>query len=715
MMLVALLQMSGMFAPPREPVRMAAVRVASAITIDGRLDEPAWRATSIAGGWRKIDPDQGTPASAATDARIAFDREYVYVAIVAHDSVGAPAPRVRNLQRDFRFDENDAVAVVFDAFDDQRTGQIFQTTAAGNQRDAQFLVGQGIDQDWDVPWRVRTVVTDSGWTAEMAIPWSSLRYPDGQRPWRVNFYRGLRRLDEFSSWSLVPRGISMARTDYAGYVDGLEPPRSRAPLQLQPYMRSQSDWAEAPLPRRNTQTVGGELKWKPSVTTVVDVTVNTDFAQAEVDRQVVNLTRFSPFFPERRQFFLENRALFSAGLPGRVEPFFSRSIGLASNGEPVPILFGGRAIRRTATSSSGMLLVKQGAADRLTSSEIGVARSTVNLGSQSRLGALLVGRHDRGRDAESGWHGTLAVDAFTQMTSSAGLGGSFASTRRSTGGGDGYAGHVSLTQSASYLWSDVTAEFVSAGFSPDAGFLARQDYAQLSSNAFFDLRPRWLPSSVRSAQPYLFGSLVKQASTMGFLEAQVQASPLSLRWQNAASADLGVEWNWQRLDEPFVLVPGVRSASGDYAYTRLTASAAGNPASALAWSTSGSVGRYFSGRLATVSGSLSWSPDPRVALRTSYTANRLTGFSESEDAITHLLAPELRLALNPQLQLATFYQFNTAARRGSVNMRFAWELAPLSFVYVIWNGQRVIDGLSMARRPSESDQLTVKFSYLFRR
>jgi hypothetical protein len=202
---------------------------------------------------------------------------------------------------------------------------------------------------------------------------------------------------------------------------------------------------------------------------------------------------------------------------------------------------------------------------------------------------------------------------------------------------------------------------------------------------------------------------------MGFLEAQVQASPLSLRWQNAASADLGVEWNWQRLDEPFVLVPGVRSASGDYAYTRLTASAAGNPASALAWSTSGSVGRYFSGRLATVSGSLSWSPDPRVALRTSYTANRLTGFSESEDAITHLLAPELRLALNPQLQLATFYQFNTAARRGSVNMRFAWELAPLSFVYVIWNGQRVIDGLSMARRPSESDQLTVKFSYLFRR
>jgi len=407
--------------------------------------------------------------------------------------------------------------------------------------------------------------------------------------------------------------------------------------------------------------------------------------------------------------------LFSAGIPGRVQPFFSRSIGLAGNGEPVPILFGGHVIRRTATSSSGMLLVKQGGADGLVASEIGVARSSVNLGAQSRVGALLVRRRDRPQDGASGWHGTLALDGFSQVTSSVGLGGSFASTRRSTGGGDGYAGHLSLSQSAAYLRGDLTAEFVSKGFAPDAGFVAREDYAQLSSNAFFDMRPRWIPASVRSLQPYLPGSLVKQASTLGFLEAQVQASPLSLRWQNAASADIGVEWSWQRLDAPFVLVPGVRSEAGDYAFTRVTASVEGNPASIFAWSTSGSIGRYFSGRLATASGAVSWSPDPRVALRTSYTANALSRFGDTPTVTTHLLARELRPALNPQLQLASFYQYNTAARRGSLNVRFAWELAPLSFLHVIWNAQRAIEGPAAARRPSESDQITVKLSYLLRR
>ncbi len=195
------------------------------------------------------------------------------------------------------------------------------------------------------------------------------------------------------------------------------------------------------------------------------------------------------------------------------------------------------------------------------------------------------------------------------------------------------------------------------------------------------MRPRWIPASVRGLKPYLSGSLVTQASTLGFLEAQVQASPLSLRWQNAASADIGVEWNGQRLDAPFMLVPGVRSDAGDYAFTRMTASAAGNPASAFAWSTSGSIGRYFSGRLATAGGALSWSPDPRVAFRTSYTANALSSFGNTPTVTTHLLAPELRLALNPQLQLASFYQYNTAARRGSLNVRFAWELAPLSLRY----------------------------------
>ena len=711
-----LLQSVPVFPPPAAPPRTTAVRTPTPLVVDGKLDEAAWQSAPVAGGWRQVDPDQGAAATVGTDARITFDDRHIYVAFVARDSAGAPAPSVRNLRRDFRFDENDVVAVVFDPFDDQRTGFLFQVTAAGNQRDALFLNGQGLDQDWDVPWRARTAVTDSGWTAELAIPWSALRYPDGPRSWRVNFYRGLRRRDEVSSWSPVPRAIPPMRTDYAGIVDGLEPPRAASPVQLQPYLLAQSGRLRASGGNRTTQAIGGEVKWQPSASTVVDVTVNTDFAQAEVDRQVVNLSRFSPFFPERRPFFLENRALFSTGVEGRLQPFFSRRVGLGSDGVPVPLEFGGRVIRRTATSSSGVLVVRQGASEALASSEIGVARSTRNLGERSRVGAMLVGRHDRRVGDAAQWHGTMALDGFSQLTPTLALDGSLAATRRSTVGGDGLAGHVSLQQSTSSLMGGMSVEFVDDGFAPEAGFIARQNYVEMSGGGILDLRPRWLPRGVRSYQPNLDVSVIRTASRFDFLEAQVRVSPLSFRSQTAASADIGLEVNWQQLDEPFQLVPGATTSAGSTVFPRVTAGLASNPAAEVSWGVDGGLGGYFNGRLASLDGRFNWTPDPRIAIAARYSANRLSGFDSLAAAVTtHLLVPELRLALNPRVQLATFYQFNTAARRGSMNLRFAWELAPLSFLYVIWNGERAVQGLPAVRRPVGGDQISVKFAYLLRR
>jgi hypothetical protein len=717
-MLIAalLLQVTGGFPPPTDPLRVTAVRTRTAMVIDGRLDEPVWQQATPATGWRKNNVDQGAPASAPTDVRVAYDAQYIYVAFVARDSVGVEPPRVRNLQRDFRFDENDVVSVVFDPFRDQRSGQIFQVTPAGNQRDSQLLVGQGIDQEWDVPWRARTTVSDSGWTAELAIPWSSLRYPDGARTWGVNFYRGLRRKNEVTTWSPVPRGLSFARTDYAGLLDGLEPPRARTPVQLQPYVRTRVGRFGVPGAAQTAGDAGGEVKWQPSAGTVVDLTVNTDFAQAEVDRQVVNLTRFSPFFPERRQFFLENRALFAAGVAGRIQPFFSRSIGRGEDGTPVPIAFGARFIRRTSRANSGMLFVRQGRGGALASSDVGVARGTVNLGAQTRLGAMIVGRRDAVDGTDDRLHGTAVVDAFSQLTPTLGVAASVSATQRSLAGGNGVASNVSITQAGRSLYTDLTAEVVGKHYQPEAGFVARQDYGQVATSSFFDLRPSWLPASVRSYSPTMTANLIHRASTREFQEAHVAVSPLAVQWQSAASASLGVDVNWQRLDVPFTLVPGIQAPAGDYAFTRATASLGSNPAGVLAWSLSGSAGRYFDGALVRAEGAATWTPDPRVAIRLSYTPNQLRGYGDSSArATTHLVAPELRLAINPRIQLTGFYQYNTAVRQGSLNVRGAWEFAPLSFLYVVWNNRRQIDGLLAARGSVPADQLTIKAAYLFRR
>jgi hypothetical protein len=717
-MLIAALfvQVVGSFPPPANPPRVTAVRTERAISIDGRLDEPVWQQAPAASGWRKINVAEGTAASTPTDVRVAYDAQHVYLAFIAYDSMRATPPRVRNMQRDFVFAENDVVSVVFDPFRDQRSGQIFQVTPAGNQRDSQLLVGQGIDQDWDVPWRVRTSVTDSAWIAELAIPWSSLRYPDGAETWGVNFYRGLRRKNEVTAWSPVPRGLSFARTDYAGLLDGIAPPRARTPVQWQPYVRTRVGRFGVPSAALTASDAGGEVKWQPSAGTVVDLTVNTDFAQAEVDRQVVNLTRFSPFFPERRQFFLENRALFAAGVAGRIQPFFSRSIGRSEDGTPVPLAFGARFIRRTSAVNTGMLVVRQGRDGPTALSDVAVVRSTVNRGARTRFGAMLVGRRDAVDDSPVRVHGTAVIDAFSQLTPTFGVNASASMTQRSLADGNGMAGNVSFTQAGTALFADLSAEVVGRHYRPEAGFVARQDYTQVNTSEFFALRPSWLPDAIRSYAPSMTASMIHRASTREFQEAHIDVRPLSVQWQSAASASVGVDINWQRLDVPFTLVPGIQVPVGDYAYTRATAAVASNPASALAWSVAGSAGRYFDGILVRAEGSATWTPDPRVAIRLSYTPNQFRDYGDSSArATTHLVAPELRLAVNPRIQLTSFYQFNSAVRQGSLNVRGAWEFAPLSFVYVVWNSRRPIDGLQAARRTVAADQLTVKVTYLFRR
>jgi hypothetical protein len=238
----------------------------------------------------------------------------------------------------------------------------------------------------------------------------------------------------------------------------------------------------------------------------------------------------------------------------------------------------------------------------------------------------------------------------------------------------------------------------------------------VGTSTFFDLRPAWLPAAVRSYAPSMTANVIHRASTREFQEAHLEVRPLSLQWQTAASASLGVELAWQRLDVPFTLVPGIQVPVGDYAYTRATMALGSNPASALAWTFSGSAGRYFNGVLARAEGSATWTPDARVAVRLSYTPNQFLEYGDSATrGTTHLVAPELRLALNPRLQVTSFYQYNTAVRQGSLNVRGAWEFAPLSFLYVVWNSRREIAGLPAARGSVPADQLTIKAVYLFRR
>jgi hypothetical protein len=267
------------------------------------------------------------------------------------------------MRRDFETTQNDNFQVVLDPLHDTRSAVSFQVTPFGALRDLQaFDGGDQTNADWDGVWRARTVRSDSGWSVEIEIPWASLRYVRDGRAWGVNFARFARRTVELSGAVPWPRQFSPYRMTFAADLVGLEPPPASANIRMRPFALGESSRESDR--NRSLGRIGGEVLWSPTANALLELTANTDFAQADVDRQVVNLRRFSVFFPERRQFFLENTDVINPkGIDGEytVQPFFSRRIGLADDGTPLPITGGGRYSWRTSRASAGALLIRQGA------------------------------------------------------------------------------------------------------------------------------------------------------------------------------------------------------------------------------------------------------------------------------------------------------------------------------------------------------------------
>ena len=383
-------QAQDVFPPPENPPVLEASRTDSELRIDGHLDEADWEKALPVSGFTQEEPEQGAAPSFDTEVRVLFDDKNLYIAAICFDSEGSDGIRVQDLRRDFDFFENDVFGVSLDPFNDGRNAIIFQVNPYGVLRDLQVTDGNEFNIDWDATYEARTTIKEDRWIAEIAIPWNVLRYSQEQNTWGINFVRGIRRLGEFSGWSLWPRVFTPYRMDYAGILDNIEPPPPSTNLRVQPYMvvRDERIGETDGLLDAVTPEIGGDIKWAITSNTVLDLTVNTDFAQADADRQVVNLSRFSVFFPERRAFFLENASLFRMGSTLAALPFFSRRIGLDDTGQPIPIDAGARLISNTENRSVGALVVRQRGNESSPASHFGVARYSQNLGENNRIGAL---------------------------------------------------------------------------------------------------------------------------------------------------------------------------------------------------------------------------------------------------------------------------------------------------------------------------------------
>jgi hypothetical protein len=706
--------------------RLVARRTTGRLNIDGRLDEADWRRAPVGGDFAQARPDFLPTTRYPSEVRVLYDDENLYVGAFNRDSAGLSSLRMPDLRRDFEPPENDVFGITIGPLGDRRTVLQFSTTPLGSQADVQaFDGGDAFNFNWDALWRVRTTRSDSGWVAEFSIPWRSLRYAPGLTTWDINFVRNTRRVAQWSAWMPYPRQLSSWRITYGGALDSIQPPPPRTNVRVRPYVLGTSV-TDRTARAFNGQTgdVGGEIIWAPTANSLLEATVNTDFAQADVDRQVVNLTRFNVFLPERRQFFLENADLLNAGglgagtiggiggVSGRyfVQPFFTRRIGLGEDGTPQPIDAGVRYAYRTGKTTAGALAMRQSALGAQGATTFGVMRGSRFFGRATRIGATAALRDGDALDADldvvSRRNVVVAMDALTRIGELVQFTGMVSASNEN--GRTGFAGTYGITRNTNTSLAGILGAVVTRDYNPQMGFVSRPDVVMTNPFATWTMQPTWLPPAVVWLRHGPNGIAFNDPQSGALQESNLTYSGEVL-FRNGATITPSIEHNVQRPTVAVPLFPNVRIAPGSYDYVRAGLSARSDQSAPLAATLTASTGAFFDGALNRVEVAGRWSPNPYVSLRASYEVNRLRSLGTRDSAFTtHLAGPELRVFLNPRVQWSAFYQYNTAAERASLNARFSWEFLPLSFLYVVYNDRQAVQGGNTPLARS----LIVKLSWL---
>jgi hypothetical protein len=388
-----------------------ALAISEPLKVDGVLDEEVWSRAQVASGFTQRErPEE--PATELTEFMVVYTPTTLYIGFRCFDS--QPEGIVaKEMEYDGRLFRDDSIIVLIDTFHDHRNAYFMETNPTGAILDALSTdEGRGLNSDWDGVWSVASRITADGWTSEMAIPFATLRFDPALDTWGLNIRRLVARKAEQSYWVQVGRDATIARMSRAGHLTGLRGLEPGLNLRLKPFgIASHTDFSAA----GNTDSdsdLGMDIKWGISRGVSLDLTYNTDFAEAEADDQQVNLTRFSLFFDEKREFFLENAGIFEVVPPSQLggtpllKPFFSRRVGIAPNGLPVPIRWGTRVTGRAGDWSFGLLDVSAETLDQAESGIVGgipkdnwgVVRVKRNVGKRSSLGMIFTNREQDGGD-----------------------------------------------------------------------------------------------------------------------------------------------------------------------------------------------------------------------------------------------------------------------------------------------------------------------------
>ena len=676
--------------------------VRGTIRLDGRLDEAIYTATEAIGSFVQQEPDETAPATEKTEAWVFFDDDMIYVAARCWES--RPGRRVANeMRRDTnQLRQNDTFAVLFDTFHDRRNGYLFTANAIGGMGDSQITDEGPPNVDWNTVWRFETSEFDEGWTVEMAIPFKSLRYQSGrEQTWGINLRRVVRWKNEWSYLAQVPRALTTFRgilkVSSAATLVGLEAPSGTRMIELKPYALSgvATDTTVTPqISNDVTKRIGGDLKYGVTQNLTADVTINTDFAQVEVDEQQVNLTRFNLFFPEKRDFFLENLGTFafagraSAGLGAGsgVTPylFFSRRIGL-DGGRVPPLRAGGRLSGKVGPFTMGLLSVRTGDLAPLEGQSTGiepatftVARAKRDILRRSSIGAMVTHRSATpgrvgsnlgyGLDATFSFYQNVRVDTYVAGTQTEGRPGDDLSYRGLFDyNGDRYG---------------LTAErlVVEPNFLPEVGFVRRPDMRRNFVQTRFSPRPTGIPHVRKFTTQAGINYLTNNQNRLDTREI------IGLFQTELVNTDVvGMTYTdtFDRLVRPFDVAPGVRIPVGEYDFHTLQLSYTGGQQRKISGAIAFDTGTYYDGTQRSISvSSARMEITPRVSVEPTVSINFLD-LPQATFTAT-VVRTRATYTITPRMFVSGIVQYNSTTATTGSNLRLRWEYAPGSELFVVY-------------------------------
>jgi len=690
------------------------------VHIDGVLSEGFWQQAAVIRDLRQQEPDEGAPATEDTEVRIARDGENLYVGVMAFDSqpdrvVSRILTRDRIMRRDFRglqFAGDDAVAILFDTFDDNRNAFVFATNPNGAEFEALITdEGREVNVDWRTVWRVAAVRTDQGWSAEFSIPFRSLRYPENSHgvPWGFNITRIIQRKNElvlWQSWSRDNEGFD--RVSRAGNLIGMDDlPRSGINVEVKPFVlggtRQELDSA-GQTPVDGHADVGVDLKSELTPGVVLDLTVNTDFAQVEVDDQRVNLTRFSLFYPEKREFFLENAGLFDLGFRGGFGPppyqlFFSRQIGIVED-STIPILGGARLTGRVGGQTVGLLDVVTDASGDVPRTNYSVARMKRDIGENNYLGFMVTDRRDAGSS-----NTVAAVDGSFWLRPTLNVQGFFTRSFTQGPGGEGNTYSASAEYQTDFLGVELQHLTVEPGARADVGFITRTDIRQ--SNAQLRLSPRPGRLGIRVVDIRLEGQYF--ATTGGRMQDWSTSLMFGPSFESGDRVSVDMSLGETQLDEPFLLADSLPISIGRYDVSGIRVFGNTAPQRSLVGRLRGSWQRFFGGTLLSVAPRVSFSPTPQISMDLGYEWNRVE--IPAGGLTTNITSVRFGYAFSTRLTTNALLQYNSLDKTVSTNLRLDFIHRPGSDLFVVFTEGRGVDG----RLWTLSDRgFTVKLTYLAR-